>query len=373
MVNEQFPAGSVLVGTDGSAAADVAVDWAAAEATRRSTGLHILYAFPWLTRARAWEFEPPPEITENGNRVVAAAKKRVEENHPGLAVSTEVRIEDPAMALVTSSESAVVTVVGAQGMGAGSDSFLGSVSQKAAAHARSAVVVVRADADLDPDRPVVVGMDPNEGAPEAMEYAFEEAARRGQRLVVVQGSQDDAAFPDFPDAVISGHYDAGASEAAKLTSDRLTAWHKQFPDVPVELRLVRERPVKALVRAGDESSVVVVGSRGRGGLVGLVLGSVSRGVLNGAPVVAVVRSRHELDVERAAQRKLEKTEATEARKVGKVQAAAAAKVGRAESSAARRIARAASAVSAASAPSAVELADLPPVASPDRPEDRQTP
>src|SRR5690606_31703994 len=148
-------------------------------------------------------------------------------------------------ALVTSSESAVATVVGSQGMGAGTDSFLGSVSQKVAAHAHSAVIVVRADADLDADRPVVVGLDPNEGAPEAMEYAFEEAARRGQRLIVVQGSQDDAAFPDFPDAVISGHYDADASEIAKLTSDRLTGWHKRFPDVPVELRLVRERPVKA--------------------------------------------------------------------------------------------------------------------------------
>lgn len=362
MVNEHFPAGSVLVGTDGSPAADIAVDWAADEAARRGVGIHVLYAFPWLTRARAWEFEPPQEITENGERVVAAARERIESRHAGIGVTTEVRIEDPAMSLVTSSAEASVTIVGAHGMGAGADTLLGSVSQKVAAHANSAVVVVRTDADFDAQRPVVVGMDPNEGAPEAMEYAFSEAQRRGSRLVVVQGSQDDAAFPDFPDAVISGHYDADASESAKLTSERLTEWHKQFPDVPVELRLVRERPVKALVRAAQDASIVVVGSRGRGGLVGLLLGSVSRGVLSGAPVVAVVRYRDEGDAERAAQRRLERTEASSARKVGRAQA----RVEKVEAAAARRIARAASAVSAASAASAIEPEEHPSAESPER-------
>src|SRR5690625_814018 len=292
MVTEEFPVGSVVVGTDGSENAHQAVDWAAAEAARRGVGLRVVYAFPWIGGARAWEFSPPPEVTENGERVVAAAVARVAERCPGVTVTTEVLGESPAIALVEASRRAGLVVVGARGHGHGQDedSLLGSVAQKVTAHARTHVVVVRGESPAGEAAPVVVGMDPEEGAPEAMEVAFEEAQRRGTRLIVVQGDQEDMAYPDYPDAVVSGHYDAAASEFAKVTAERLNEWHRRFPDVPVELRLVRERPVRALVRASAEASIVVVGSRGRGGLAGLLLGSVSRGVASRAPVVAVIRS-----------------------------------------------------------------------------------
>jgi len=293
MVTEEFPAGSVVVGTDGSANADRAVDWAAREAVRRGVGLHVVYAFPWVSRARAWEFAPPPEATETGEKVVSAAADRVRRTHTGLTVTSEVLIESPAAALVEASRRATLVVVGSGGLGESEQFLMGSVAQKVAAHAASAVVVVRDEPPAGDDAPVVVGMDPVEGAPEAMEYAFEEAGRRATRLIVVQGSQDDIAFPDFPDAVLTGRYDEAAGEYAKVTAERLNEWHRRFPDVPVELRLVRERPVRALVRAADEASIVVVGSRGRGGLAGFLLGSVSRGVAARAPVVAVVRARHD--------------------------------------------------------------------------------
>ncbi|HLT85651.1 MAG TPA: universal stress protein [Phototrophicaceae bacterium] len=291
MVTEEFPTGSVVVGTDGSPSADRAVDWAAAEAVRRGVALHVLYAFSWVSRAHAWDFTPPPELVQAGEAIVTAAATRVSTTHPELAVSTEARLDDAATALVHDSTRASLVVVGAAGRGEADDGDLGSVAQKVTAHARSAVVVVRGEAPAGDDGPVVVGMDPVEGAPEAMRYAFEDASRRGSRLVVVQGNQADAAFPDYPDAVLTGRYDEVAGEFAKVTADRLNEWHERYPDVPVELRLVRERPVRALVAASAEASIVVVGSRGRGGLTGLLLGSVSRGVAHRAPVVAVVRTR----------------------------------------------------------------------------------
>ncbi|WP_324651243.1 universal stress protein [Georgenia sp. H159] len=292
MDTEEYPTGSVVVGTDGSPPAERAVDFAAAEAARRGVGLHVLYAFPWLSRARAWEFAPSPDITETGERVVSAAVDRVRAAQPGLELTTEVRVYDPATALVEASTRASVVVVGARGQGEADEGVMGSVSQKVAAHARCAVVVVHGPSPAGPGAPVVVGMDPEDGAPEAMEYAFEEATRRGAKLVVVQGAQHDAAFPDFPDAVLSGQYDQTAGEFARITAERLNEWHHRFPDVPFELRLERERPVRALVAASAEASIVVVGTRARGGLAGLLLGSVSRGVANRAPVVALVRARH---------------------------------------------------------------------------------
>jgi len=291
MPAEEIPEGSVLVGTDGSPMAERAMDYAVEEAHRRGLGLHVLYAFPWAAQAKAWEFSPPPELVTTGEQVVAAAAERVDKQWPDVTVTNRVVVEDPAIALVEASRHAALTVVGARGQGDVADPLMGSVAQKVAAHAHSSVVVVRGE--TPPDGPVVVGMDPVEGAPEAMEYAFEEATRRGARLVVVQGAQDDAAFPDFPDAVRSGHYDANASEHARVTAERLNEWHRRYPEVPLELRLVRERPVRALVEAAEGAAILVVGSRGRGGLAGFFLGSVSRGVLNRAPLVAVVRARPE--------------------------------------------------------------------------------
>lgn len=291
MATEEIPTGSVLAGTDGSAMAERAVAYAAEEAHRRGLGLHILYAFPWASQAAAWEFTSPPELVRNGEQVVAAITERVGTRWPELAVTSRVIVEDPATALVGASRHAEITVVGARGQGDLAEPLMGSVAQKVAAHAHSAVVVVRGETPAD--GPVVVGMDPVDGAPEAMEFAFREATRRGARLVVVQGAQDDAAFPDFPDAVLTGHYNANVSEYARVTAERLNEWHRRYPEVPIELRLVRERPVEALVRAAHGAAMLVVGSRGRGGLMGFLLGSVSRGVLNRAPLVAVVRAQPE--------------------------------------------------------------------------------
>ena len=66
----------------------------------------------------------------------------------------------------------------------------------------------------------------------------------------------------------------------------------RYPDVEVTRSVVHDEPVSALIRHADGAQLLVVGSRGRGDLSGLLLGSVSRGVLQraGGPV-AVVRAR----------------------------------------------------------------------------------
>ena len=289
MTDAEVPSGSVVVGVDGSPAAELALGWAADEAARRGVGLHVLHVFPWLARARSWEFEPPREALEAGERMVDDAAERARATRDGLTVTTQFLVLDPAVALVDASARGAVTVVGARGLGE-TGRLLGSVSQKVAAHAHGPVVVVRGRPS-QPDGPVVVGMDPRDGAPEAVEYAFEEARRRGAGLTVIQGLQHEAARRTHG-AEMQRRLAEVISRAEHQTRARLDHWRARYPDVPVELEQVREHPVEALVAAAAHACLVVVGSRGHSGLVSMLLGSVSRGVLLGAPVVAVVRVRH---------------------------------------------------------------------------------
>jgi nucleotide-binding universal stress UspA family protein len=279
-------ADGVVVGTDGSDAAGVALDWAAEEAHRRGAGLHVLYAYPWLARARAWEFAPAVEELELGDRVVADAAGRVRSAHPELRVTTEVVVDDPSVALTVASAAAALVVVGARGQGAVAGPLLGSVSHKVVEHALCPVVVVREPSPA-PAGPVAVGLDPHHDDERTLRYAFEDARRRGVGVLAVQGVQLRPE-PHHDEAYVR-RLDEAVDVAQGMVRDRLTEWRARYPDVPVELRQVRDHAVDALADAAGGCSVVVVGSRGLGALAGLLLGSVSRGVLHRAPVVAVVR------------------------------------------------------------------------------------
>jgi nucleotide-binding universal stress UspA family protein len=81
-----------------------------------------------------------------------------------------------------------------------------------------------------------------------------------------------------------------AAEQQQITSEAIAPWTEKFPDVEVRTHVVQGRPADVLVEASKGAELVVVGSRGRGGFRGLLLGSVSRSVLHQAHCpVAVVR------------------------------------------------------------------------------------
>jgi nucleotide-binding universal stress UspA family protein len=91
-------------------------------------------------------------------------------------------------------------------------------------------------------------------------------------------------------------WDAVEQEAQAELAERLAGWREKYPDVDVQRLVVRDGPARVLVEQSARAQLVVVGSHGRGGAAGLVLGSVSHAVLHRAdcPVV-IVRS----DVEAA--------------------------------------------------------------------------
>jgi len=292
----KVPKDAIVVGVDGSRHSTLALDWAAAEASRRHLPLHIVdaysYGFP-ITSVGMGMPEAMADVREVVDGECQDAVKRVLANHPGLTVSSHAPASSPAAALIDASQTADTLVVGARGRGAGRAALLGSVSVQVAAHAHCPVVVVREpQAAPSSSGPVVVGVDGSSVSSQAIGYAYEQASSRGVGLVVVHAWWLEFVEGASASATWSVDWDRMAEEENVLVAQSLAGWAERYPDVPVRRHGVRTHPVEALVRESEEACLLVVGSRGRGGFAGLMLGSVSQEVMRQAHCpVAVVRNR----------------------------------------------------------------------------------
>lgn len=297
--------GSIVAGVNGTECARRALDWAADEAARRGLPLHLLHAtnLDWMVAAALISSPDAHPMTDDA---LDAETVRVHERHPDLRVTAQLTTGAPAHDLVEASAHASMIVVGTQCRHAITQA-LGSVAQHVAAHAHCAVVVVRegipevplgrtrgsAGADqpvTDRPAPIVVGVDGSPMSTAAVDFAFAHASLAGVPLVVIH-----AWWLEFADGAVvtteSGPEGHKVLDGKRLSvSETLAGRGAQYPDVAVDVRLVHERPEKALVAASADAALLVVGARGHGAVAGLLLGSVSQEVLLKASCpVAVVR------------------------------------------------------------------------------------
>lgn len=267
------PRHAVVVGVDGSAAAHRALDVAVDEARRLHRPLHVLHAtgvgiVPWTT-----------ERLEVQDLVSEAAAQRAREAAPDLEVTRETVVADPAAALVAASRTADLVVVDAGGLGRASGILLGSTSRAVAAHAGCPVLLTPHAGDWSTRGPVVVGVDASEHSVPAVAWAFAEASARGTALLAVH-----TWWWEEPDPFLSGRDWEGAwrdvAETQRLeVAEMLAGWQEKYPDVQVSTTLVRGHAATVLAEESRDGQLLVVGSRGRGGFTGLLLGSVSASLI----------------------------------------------------------------------------------------------
>jgi nucleotide-binding universal stress UspA family protein len=284
----------IIVGADGSQHSLLAVVWAAEEAARRGLPLRIVYAIPaWLWRAR--EHRPADRVAErlydSDRDIIDRAVGRARSTAPGVGVSGELVPGGAAEALLHAAAQAAMVVVASHGSGEATGLSLGSVALQVAAHATCPVVVAGL---VDPAaRPeVVVGVDGSAGCQAAIGFAFEEASWRKARVHAVHTWTHPVSTE--PGDMLPLIYDkeSVAADERRLLAESLAGWQEKYPQVGLIKEVGRSRPVPALSRASAGAALLVVGSRGRGGFTGLLLGSVSHAMLHHAQCpVAITPSK----------------------------------------------------------------------------------
>ncbi|MFD0705466.1 universal stress protein [Alloscardovia venturai] len=286
---------AILVGVDGSEAAYKAVWWAANYAHHAGLSLHIVSAYT-LPSYSAVSFDSTyvaindnGEVRHDAQEILARAKAIAVKQ--GVDVTTLIVTGEPSSVFVELSRNYNLVVIGNRGKGGLAERLLGTTSSSLPAYAYCPIVVVPYTDDEgnkvhlnNQISHVVVGADESKWGLKALDTAAQFAASWNAHLTVV------SAVPILGNLTNSEMTSVLDSYADDLHT-RLDPLRVQFPDLDIEEKVAPGTAVDALEAALPDNDLVVVGSRGRGGLTGLLFGSVSQALLQHSdkPVYVVPR------------------------------------------------------------------------------------
>ncbi|MFI6588002.1 universal stress protein [Embleya sp. NPDC050493] len=273
----------VLIGHDGSPAADRALDWAAQDAVARRVPLYVVTAVP----VGGLGHRHRVELRERAHALVDAACARVRARFAKADVEGSVREGDAAESLLEASGRADTMVIGSRGHGGFAGLLLGSVSLRVCAHSSCPVVVVHADAAEDASG-VVVGIAGPEDGP-AAEFAASRARRLGGLRAVhswalpVTGLAPSLMLPSMFDV------DEIAAERGRMLETVLGPIRLGNPELPVDTVVMNGTAGRDLVCASIGNALVVVATHPRHGPLPMRLGPTTHAVLHHArcPVAVV--------------------------------------------------------------------------------------
>ncbi|RYP82685.1 universal stress protein [Nocardioides guangzhouensis] len=295
-MTKRIPHGAVVCGVDGSSCSNAALLAAADLAGREHRALALVHAFEpsRVVDADRWRRQPGNDLAlatlsrQEADTVLKDAALVVRGHAPDVEVVTTLREGDAREVMLAAAEDASVVVVGCRGRGGFARLPIGSVTLWLSQHSPCPTLVVRPREEGDPAAPVVVGTDATDTSAAALEFAFAQASFQGRPLVVVhcfdEHFQGGYGLTSIPDEDLEG------LPTERLAIAEATAGlREKYPDVDVRIELGRGPAGPYLVRASEHAELLVVGSKQLSSFAALVLGAVSRSVVEHAACsVAVV-------------------------------------------------------------------------------------
>jgi len=221
-----------------------------------------------------------------GDRILAAARQVADDERGDRRsgeVDTEFLFAHPLATLIDASKDMRLVVVGDRGMTAMDRLTLGSVSSGLVRHAHCPVAVIhKQQSEQDAHAPILLGIDGSPASELATAIAFDEASHRRAPLIAMHA---------WAHSFTSGahlNWTIDEQEGDEALSERLAGWQETYPDVQVKPTVIHGDAGRWLVNHSETAQLVVVGSHGRGGFAGMLLGSVSSAVVHAAEVPVIV-------------------------------------------------------------------------------------
>ncbi|NLG56753.1 MAG: universal stress protein [Rhodococcus sp.] len=276
----------VVVGVDGSDASIGAALWAGALAHRLGSELVLVYAIPqntalYSSASALAESQVIDALRQDATEIVEAGEAAVRAAHPDVAVHHLIGMGPAGTLLVEVAANARMVVVGSTGAGAVRALLLGSTALHVANKAPCPVTVWRGARSQPDNSPIVVGVDGSALSSSAVDISFELAAFFDAPVVAVHTWQGSPGLgPVDTDPRVS--WEAVSQEEHALLSERLSGTAQQYPDIDVRKVAEQGGAAETLLRESENAQLIVVGSHGRGPLLGAVMGSTSQNLLHHA-------------------------------------------------------------------------------------------
>lgn len=268
----------IIAGFDGSDVARDAAVWAAAEAAALGCPLVLARSYERPIKVGELTWTPvglPPDDARRWHcgDSLRMLGEQCRTAHPDLEIRMEIRAGHPGQALcrLATELDADAVVLGTRGHGPVARLVLGSTAADLVHLLDRPVIVVRA---APKPGPVVLGLAGTDTDGQAVEFAFDHAARHGSELLAIHG-----------------HHHTRPAETLEQV---LAPWRRRFPSVAVRTEVVAGRPSQALVERSQSARLLVVGSHHHNAAHRALMGSISHAMLYHAacPVAVVPAGRH---------------------------------------------------------------------------------
>jgi len=134
---------------------------------------------------------------------------------------------------------------------------------------------------------IVVGIDGSESARAALDWAWDEAKRWGAELEVVHAWSYPYAYGVEGAVVVAPQ--TLSDDAKKMADEELVDLRaRKGDDVRMTMVVEEGGAAHSLLDRGKDAAMIVVGARGHGGFLSLLVGSVADQVVHHAPCPVVV-------------------------------------------------------------------------------------